>query len=204
MSDKDKQNRIETEQDKVDSYIITACITLIAAFAIIISIKKPSDEYLSYSYLIALLALTISLLASLWHKFRFPKRQELYKKEFDKVLRKISGEIADFGENILIPLKQTKLIEAQAREKNMSLIELTKKVNEDNDKHAKNVIKTYLEKLNFESKEKSREIFKKPLNEKNSYIKHQIDRIAQGLRYFSFTVGLIFFFVSIFMTLLNK
>jgi len=192
---------IVQKQDKVDGQIITACITLIAAFAVIISIKKPTNEYLSYAYISSLGFLTVSLLSSFWHKYRYPKRQDLYKKEVNKVISDLSGKIADFWENILIPLKQRKLEEARLKDKQTPVPELAKKVNDENDKHASNVIMTYLEQLNYKTAEKREEIFNKPLNEKNAITKFRIDKLTSFIRYPAFVAGIIFFFISIFMNL---
>lgn len=198
----DNSEEIIRQQDKVDGQIITACITLIAAFAIIISIKKPTDQYLSYAYISSLGFLTLSLMSSLWHKYRFPKRQDLYKKEVNKVIHELSGKIADFGENILIPLKQRKLIEAQQQDKQTPFPELAKKVDEENNKHASNVIMTYLEQLNYKTAEKYSEVFNKPLKEDNAILKFRIDKTTNFLRYPTFVAGIIFFFLSIFMSLI--
>lgn len=199
----DNSEEILKQQDRVDGQIITACITLIAAFAVIISIKKPNDQYLSYAYISSLGFLTVSLLSSLWHKYRFPKRQELYKKEVNKVIRDLSSKIADFGENILIPLKERKLSEARAKDQQTPFPELAKKVNEENDKHASNIIMTYLEQLNYKTAEKKDEVFNKPLKEKNATIKFRLDKLTNFLRYPTFVAGIIFFFISIFMGLIK-
>jgi len=142
-------------------------------------------------------------MSSLWHKYRFPKRQELYKKEVNKVIHDLSDKIGDFGENILIPLKQRKLAEAQARDKQTPFNDLAKKVNEENDKHASKVIMTYLEQLNYKTAEKKNEVFNKPLDEKNAIIKFRLDKLTNFLRYPTFVAGLIFFFISIFMGLIK-
>ena len=199
----DNSEDILKQQDKVDGQIITACITLIAAFAVIISIKKPTDQYLSYAYISSLGLLTVSLLSSLWHKYRFPKRQNLYKKEINKVIHEMSGKIADFGENILIPLKQRKLVEAKQKDDQIPFQELAKKVDEENNKHASGVIMTYLEQLNYKTAEKHQEVFNKPLEEKNAILKFRLDKLTKFLRYPTFVAGLIFFFLSIFIGLIK-
>ncbi|WP_420552248.1 hypothetical protein [Tenacibaculum aiptasiae] len=200
---KDKGNRIELEREKVDNYLITACITLIAAFIVILSIKKPSENYISYTYLISLLFLITCLLFSLWHKFRFPIRQEKYERIKDKILTDISGEIADFAEEFVLPASQLRLNKLKAENPTMNDDELKKRVVEgDSKEKTKKVITTYIEKLNYQLKEKSNEIFQKPLEEKNSKLKFRLDMVSKSFRYWAFGIGILFFFVSIFMTII--
>lgn len=196
-------NNLETEKDKADNYMITACITLIASFAVINSIKQPSDKYISYSYISCLSFLVLSLLFFLWYKFRYPKRKQLYEMEMKKVLNDISGEIANFGEKILIPLKQRQLEEAKQLDKTTPIAKLAENVNKENDVYAKDIITTYLEKINYKSNEKKEEFFNKPLNEKHAFIKNLIDKLSFSLRYTTFTFGILFFLLSIVLTLLK-
>jgi hypothetical protein len=199
---KEKGNKVELEREKVDNYLISACITLIAAFIIILSIKKPSQNYISYTYLISLFFLIICLLFSLWHKFRFPIRQEKFEKVKDKIMTDISGEIAEFAEEFVLPASQLRLNKLTVENPNMNEDELKKMALEGNSKNSsKKVIITYIEKLNYQLKEKSNEIFEKPLKEKNSKIKFRLDMLSKSFRYWAFGIGILFFFVSIFMTI---
>lgn len=199
----DKGNKIELEREKVDNYLITACITLIAAFIVIISIKKPSQIYISYAYLISLFFLITCLLFSLWHKFRFPIRQEKFEREREKLVSDISEEIVDFAEEFVLPASQLKVNKLKAEQPDLSHEELKKRVLEGDSKNkTKRVIITQLEKLNYQLKEKSEEIFQKPLNEKSSKLKFRLDMLSKSYRYWAFGVGILFFFLSIFMTLI--
>lgn len=198
-----KGNKVELEREKVDNYIITSCITLIGAFIIILSIKKPTEAYISYSYLISLLFLIISLLFSLWHKFRFPVRQQMFEQEKDRLISNISSEIADFAEEFVLPAAQMKFNQARLKYPDLSEDEIKKKsIDEEAKGKTKKVIVTHLEKLNYQMKEKSDEIFRKPLNERYSKLKFRIDILSKTFRYWAFGIAIIFFFSSIFLTII--
>lgn len=200
---KEKGNKVELEREKVDNYLITACITLIAAFIVILSIKKPNQPYISYTYLISLFFLITCLLFSLWHKFRFPIRQERFERIKDKILNEISGEIADFANEFALPASQLRLNKLKEENPTLNEVELKKKVIDgDSTEKTKKVIITYIEKLNYQLKEKSNEIFQKPLKEKNSKLKFRLDMLSKSFRYWAFGIGILFFFVSIFMTII--
>lgn len=200
---KEKGNKVELEREKVDNYLITACITLIAAFIVILSIKKPAETYISYTYLISLFFLIICLLFSLWHKFRFPLRQEKFEKAKKKLVRDISGEIAEFAEEFALPASQLRLNKLKEENPEVDDKELKKRaVSADSTEKTKKIIITHLEKLNYQMKEKSDEIFQKPMNEKNSKLKFWLDMLSKTFRYWTFGIGILFFFVSIFMTII--
>ncbi len=108
---KETSNNIDSERIAVDNYIITTCITLLGAFIIFFSIKKPENLYIAYSSIISICSIIISLLASLWHKSRYPKRLAYFEKKSSDLIRDISGDIADFAENILIPFSKPQIEE---------------------------------------------------------------------------------------------
>lgn len=195
---------VEQERDKVDNYIITANITLIAAFMVIITIKEIDDQYLNYAYLTSFSGLTLSLLCSLWHKYRFPKRRLALEKESHEIIHNVSGELATFMENILTPYKAQKIKEIKANQPNITPSELDKLVKKELDVNAGGTIRTYLEKFQYDLDLKKKEILSKPMNESLPIAKHFIDRFTQSFRYIGFIVGILFFFISIFLTLLDK
>jgi len=195
---------VEQERDKVDNYIITANITLIAAFMVIVTIKEVDAKYLNYTYLSSFGGLTLSLLCSLWHKYRFPKRKLALEKESREIVHNVSGELATFLENILIPFKAHKVKEIKSQNPNITPAQIEKAVKKEIEQNAGGTIKTYLEKFQYDLDIKKKEILSKPLDENGAILKHLIDRFTQSFRYIGFVVGILFFFISIFLTLLDK
>lgn len=193
----------ENERDEVDNYIITTCITLIAAFIIILSINKPDDLYIVYSYLSSLFFLILSFLFFLWHKLRYPIRKKLFERAQKVAISNISAEIAGFIEEYFYPATKNKAIELARETDPQNYNEnLKKKFIEEHSDKARPIIETYIEKLNFKLKEKSKEIFKKPLKENFSNLKHFLDLTAMKSRYHLFLLAILFFFLSIFLTVL--
>lgn len=193
---------LRNEQETVDNYILTALITLIAAFIIILSIKAPSDVYVASSSAISLACLILSLLLSLWHKLRFPKRLHIFEREKEQQIKNISGEITDFANNFYYPTIEAKTYEILSNNPELSKEAVKKLVSSDKiDDKTEKVIITYLEKLNYIVKESHQKIFNQPLDEKGRKTKYLIDKFAQVTRYPFFVVGLVFFFIAIILNL---
>ena len=154
---------LEKERDTVDNFVITALITLIAAFIIIITLKTPSDVYVSYATIISLFCLIFSLFACLWHRFRFPFRQKIFLIERDKKISDISGDIADFVETFIMPLQRAKAKEIISINPNITKEELKKQLYTSEDKaNSKKIIITHLDKFNYELKIAYEKAFIKP------------------------------------------
>lgn len=193
---------IKQERDKVDGYIITANITVIAAFIIILSIKKPEIIYISYASIASLFGLIASLLFSLWHKYRLPKRQLLFEQEKEKLISDMGGDIADFAETFVLPTSILKVKEQISSGQIVTKEEIKGIVANEKDKDKiKKVIVTHLEKLNFQLRDSHEKIFNKPLNEKNAKTKFYIDKASKSFRHGLFVVGIIFFFLAIILKL---
>jgi len=199
------KEQIEPSNDRmvVDNYIITALITLISAFIIILTIKKPTNDLVSYFSVLSLFCLIFSFLLCLWHRLRFPYRQRLYAIEKDKKIHEISQEIADFEIKYVRPKKKLNAIELYSKNPeldNKKIQELS--YSEKDEEDTKNIIIVYLKKFNFEMKEINEKIFSKPLDENHRKTKYFIDSFAKTSRYPLFVIGLISFFLSIILNLL--
>ncbi len=177
MNSMSEFEKVELEQDKVDNYLITACITLIASFTIIMSIKKPGSSLASYTYLVSLLFLITSLLTLLWHKFRFPKRRALFNIEQKYIIQDASTNIETHMEKIISPSYD---ISEELRTKSIIV---------------------HIENMLYKIKEKYDETYLKPLMEPHSKFKHLLDRFSKSARYKTFTVGIVFFFTSMAISL---
>ncbi|GAG53593.1 unnamed protein product [marine sediment metagenome] len=213
-------NTEEKEAQNVDNYIITTCISLLAAFAVLINIKKPENIFVSYSIIISSFCLLLTLLESLWYKVRFPFKNSLLNKKRSNIIHNYSVKIANFTEKHFDSLVKMKLIENLPSEiksnSNYSKI-VDKLIKSDildysgNGKGRKvseylgkeglsefnDVIKSYTQNLSLEIKNVYHEIFNKPLNEKLSKIKFYLDLLSQHTRHYFFILGTVFFLIVI-------
>lgn len=95
MSQKD----IEIQKDKVDSYLITTDITLLAAFLILLSINngiQPIKILTTVAIITSLIALSLSLLFSLWHKYRISIRKSIFDDLKKEAVNKFFKQLESF------------------------------------------------------------------------------------------------------------
>lgn len=186
---------IKKERDQVDNYIITTNITIIAAFVILLSIDKPQNIYINSASGVSLFFLVISLLCFFWHKYRFPVKQTMFAEEEKRIIGNISGNIADFAENFLIP-KSISTLKKDGISENSKNEEIKKDLS-----NGKKVIVTHLEFLSSMLESNYNKCFNKPLKEKNAKVKFYLDRFCILYRYKIFTLGIFSFIVAIFISL---
>ncbi|MBU2219779.1 hypothetical protein KJ665_01375 [Patescibacteria group bacterium] len=202
------QKNIDVQQDKVDSYLITTNITFLAAFIILLSVNngEQSNNFLTnISIIVSIIALSLSLIFSLWHKYRISIKNDVYSKLKKEAMDKFSkqldsmkktvrnGVLKSAGEFFLLNVK-----------KNMTDNEIKKglltKIEEDTEED-NNTIEPLVDALSENFANNFSEInniaFRKPLKEKFSKPKYFIDYLSQKFRYIMFAVGLISFLTAI-------
>ena len=196
-----KTARDESEaQTQVDNHIITACITLIAAHIVILTIHKPAINLVSYSSLGSLTMLILSFLLCLWHRARYPIRVKYFEEERERQIHQISGEIEEFFKLVQSsPVAMVEMSRATAQQK-------TGVVEPDHGgPYAQRVrasLTAHLNVLENRMKESYKAAFEAPLREKYGGIKHGVDNFAKAARYSLFVIGIVFFFISMFISLI--
>lgn len=189
---------VQKERDKVDDYIITANIALIAAFIILLSIENNKNVYASAASAFSLFGIITSLLLSLWHKWRFPHRKHLFEIEKAKLIQNISQEMADFTTTFILPIYIQHTFKNGNQQLPQEKIDFKKAYDEAIDKEkTKQIFTTQLEKLNYQLKEAREKYFDKPLQERNARVKFALDKSAGFGRNKFFILGLFFFLISI-------
>jgi hypothetical protein len=172
---------------QVDNYIITACISLIAAFVVILTVKKPVGQVAGWTSFCSLFFLVAGLLASLWHKIRHPIRVDAYERQKKSKAEECTDKIYDFYMTYVRtnPDARTELATTNLDGKYSSRF--------------KEVIAAHLQNMSTDMKLIQEQIFHQPLDEKNPRMKYCLDGVARRLRYAGFVLGVILFLTSVFI-----
>ncbi len=204
---KEKETKLLDTHKEVDNFIITASIMLMASFVVMISISSPSNALLCYAVVISFLCLTLSLLQMLWHKVRwqyrvcfFENKKDEIIHEYAKEIRKCSmeSELANAFRRIAKDCKHSTT--ATSFNCDEALVESDKL----EDKVSYKIILSFVKNMAGEMQEASVKFFKKPLNERLPRTKFVMDVISKNMRYPLFLIGVIFFFISIFLNMTTK
>lgn len=197
-----KDENIKNEHDVVDNSIITANISFMVSFIIILSIKRPESNYIIISSITSLVGLTFSLLFSFWHKYRMPIKNNYYQKLKNDIISNTSDELVHFSESYFLPLVMYD-IEKIKKEKISTSIDslIDSAVKTQNDK-AYQIIKTHIENFQFKMQDLKNKIYNTPLKEDNAKAKFIIDKISETFRYILFFIGVFFFLITIVLSLL--
>ena len=131
-------------KDKVDNYLITINIALIAGYLAVFSMPPQIAEILKWLLLAAFLLYTLSLLLLIWFFVRYPKRAKVFEELKEKTVTKFSDRIAHFIEDIATPYSvlQARLETREKYEKRFQTVE-----NKKDYKKLRNEIETELEEL---------------------------------------------------------
>lgn len=194
-------DEVRREQSKTEDYIITSCFTLLAALAIIFSIKKPTNVYISYSVVVSAFCIIISLLELLWHKSRRPLRDYFFEQKKKHIINEYTDKIANFAEKLVLPYTEL-LAEKQAKTNtNYDAKILQRKVFEENKDSFREVLRSFVRNLSNDMKKANDSTHNKPLKEKFSKLKCFIDIISKKTRIHFFVLGALFFFLAILLSL---
>ena len=188
---------INIAMDKVDDYIIYACITIFAAILILPSENIRYSNISSILYITSLILLFISFLFSLWHRFRNTKRKFLYNLENERIMSNSAAEMADFMEDYYQPRLSFEMNNIQNNNPDLKRDELFKKAVESKRDSAEKHLIIHLENMNYKMKESYNKIFNKPLDEKFGKVFFLIDRFSRKSRYVLFGLGTVSYIISI-------
>lgn len=199
---------MKEQMEKIDNVLITASITLLAAFVVLYSLESKQSIYFNISAIIAVACVVLCLLFTLYAKYRealrkniFDNRSKKWKDDFEKDLDKMMDDYytpqllqmtkraLGSEENKLTLQKDSKSIK-DILEKEKSVWEKENKTQND---YAR---KLFAENQGMKIKNMLDEAFSGPLNEKNAVIKYQIEKLSQK-RFVLFVFGLIFFIISV-------
>ena len=199
---------MKEQMEKIDNVLITASIALLAAFVVLYSVELKQNIYFNTSASIAVICVVMSLLFTLYAKYREALRKDIFdskskkwkddlEKDLDKMmddyyapqLLQMTKSALRSEENKLALQKDLKSIK-DILEKEKSIWEKENKTQND---YAR---KLFVENQVMKIKNMLDEAFSGPLNEKNAIIKYQIEKLSQK-RFTLFVLGLIFFIISV-------
>ncbi|HEY4510033.1 MAG TPA: hypothetical protein VJC15_03555 [Candidatus Paceibacterota bacterium] len=192
---------ISEEQEKIDSYLISADITFIAGFIVFFSLSRPVASLVAVFSLSAIFFFLSSFLFSLWHRYRHAKRQHLYDvnvAEVNRIHTKEMEQLKDLfykigklrGATEALSEKLGEILKASNQQ--MREVRTEFKL-EDADFLDEIIAELWTRRL----KEVGLKSFSRPLDEKYAISKYVLDYIVSRGRYTVFIVGIICFFVAL-------
>jgi len=200
-----EERKVIKEKEKIDNFLITASITLLAGFSTIMSIKESSSNYSSYFAAVSIFCFALTLFFTLWHRLRKAVHDAMFQKrknEWAESVKKDIGALLDVHgkalKRILETYKKFLTIEPQIK-KDLKEI-MTDEINKTSEDYRPLILpiaesaSLKLEKIFFQ-------IYKTPLKERDSKIKFVIDYLSDSTRYYVFIIGLITFFITLFFNL---
>ncbi len=193
---------VRKEQGKAEEYIITSCFTLLAALAIIFSIKQPANQLVSYAVILSFFGLLVSLLELLWHKSRRPLREHIFNQKRGSIIDKYSEKMATFAETLVFPYAKLAVEEEARKNINIDKKALQRKLFHEKEPAVRDMLTSYLDNLIAEMKNASDVSHNKPIIEKYSRLKLYLDVVSRRTRLHFFVVGTLFFFIAIILSLL--
>jgi hypothetical protein len=183
--------RIGRSREKVDDYVITASITIIAAFVVLLSVREASGSRIGAVLgAVSITSLTLGLLAALWHRYRAPMRQARFELLEAERIGKASGDILEFW-NML-----GKLLGKQGTPGPVVLPA-------DVEDHARKTIGAHLQVMGADLSAIRRTVLSTPLPERHGRLNHSLDVLAERVRYPAFLAGMITFLCAIIVVVLK-
>lgn len=185
-------------KNSVDNFILSALVALLASSLFILSASKPENSFLCYSLVLAVLFNIISFFLILWHKIRWQKRVDMFERKQNKVIKKHANRIR----NALVSFIPPKMLVEQIK-RNIPLDVNQARKNLDSllssvmEEPATNELMLNLsENLVNEMAKEHTLMFHKPLKESFARIRHAVDILSNKTRYYFFTIGMVFWFIS--------
>ena len=193
-------NNIHTVKEKIDTYLITSSITIIASFLIILSIKNDTldEQPLSAKIfsIIAIISFIFSFIFSIWNKYRSAIREDYFEELKKLAIATDKEKLRSFLNVASKALEKTALeqfekIKKQNTLQNKEDIQSKIKNELDNEKELMSpMIEVLAENISQNRVSIYKIAFKKPLKERHAKIKFIIDYVSQKARYFLFVIGL--------------
>ena len=179
------------EQDifNLDSYLLTANLTIVVGCLVIFQISPIKNIYEKGILAFSFGALLISFLLFLWSNHRLPIRKKYFQQLREKITEDYADKIATFAEKVVIPF---------------SLIEKKKGTftKEDLKERYGVILEELLELMSIKMKNNYTLAFYKPLKESHANFKLTLDLFAFKFKYHIFIIGLGALLVSVILHLL--
>lgn len=193
-----KQNKpkdfINDLESSIDNQLITFSGVLLAAILLIN--KNQTNKNMPYLVIGSILCLILTVLFTLWHKWRSPRRIIIFDDKRKQIIGNYSEKIANFAENMILPLAKLQYGHAKTNNLPMSPRQAIKSTEAEQ----KSIIESFLKNMQNDLKYAHSSAFNKPLKENGSNMKYIIDVVARASRHYIFLIGVILFFASITMS----
>jgi len=193
------------QNSNVDNVILTALIALIGSGLLVLSVKKPENIFLCYSLLATFFFNMISFLGILWHKVRWQKRRKILDSRREEIVTKHASKISRVLKSFLAPKMMLKSIMEQSSSDGKLSEEKLKSIRKSvaDEPETDELIRGLVENLGNEMNRMCNVVLQKPLNERFARIKHLVDIATDKTRYYFFTVGIVFWFISLYLHLFS-
>ena len=169
-------DRIRSSREKVDDYVITASITILGAFVVLLTLREAPSRISAYLGALSIASLVLGLLSALWHKYRAPLREARFEALMVERMYKASDDILEFADTFGIRGGP-----------------LSPKVHEQ----ARKTIAAHLQVMGGDLDTIRREVASSPLPERYAKLKHLLDMCAVRVRYSCFAFGMIMFVAAV-------
>lgn len=192
------------EKEKIDDYLLTACITLLGGFTVLLSVSEPSNAA-SIAGGFAIVCFVLTLAFTLWHKYRRAVRNSIFEdkkkemfKEFEEDLRAIKESAKEFTK---IKLSNFLLlnIDALMKDRDGTLKrmegEVAKLPGEEK------IVDAFAENWSNKIQNLYKSSYRGPLSEKVAWPKYILEYFAIKGRHFLFILGLLLFLSSLFLNI---
>lgn len=183
--------------NSIDKTLATINVTTLLGYIFIFQVSQL-NSLVRYTLLLSLILFALSLPTLLWYLYRYPIRRSYWEKLKDRNTNKYADRIATFIENIVRPLASLKAKDEIAKRfaecKTVAEAQGLLKQLESEERKGSNglppeeeeayryVVEGFLTQVSLAVKEDYEKAFLKPLNEKHSRLKNQLDKLSFKLR----------------------
>lgn len=196
--------------EKIDNTLITACITLLAAYVVVYSINENENFYFNIVTIFSIIFIALCFLLTLYGKYRESLRKNIFEQQKEKWAEDLNADLDRMTEDLITPqlMKMTRTI--LDKKENMEIIK-------DDPRKIKILLsdewsiwkkdlefptKMFADKHSLTVKKILDDSFTGLLKEKNAALKYQLETFANK-RYAIFILGLILFIVSVGIRIFN-
>ncbi|MCW3119694.1 MAG: hypothetical protein JWM28_3776 [Chitinophagaceae bacterium] len=195
---------MKEELEKIDNYILTSAIAILAAFVLVYSTNNGVNLLFSITTILSIIFLVCCILLILYKKYRDSLRKSIFENDKGELLKEFKINLDKYDNDFLIPqiLKTIKLVlsnkenEKIVQEDPKKLKDLLEQEHVKSKKEFDFTQNIFVENLSIKLEKILDKSFSGPLKEKNAIIKYQIESFAK-YRYKFFVLGLIAFIISV-------
>lgn len=200
MSKQDSQELPETSVAVISG-------SLLAATAIVFQGANNLSDVLRLTVSLSVTTLAFSLLTSLWHKFRWPRRKNLFNNEAQRLSESFRNELQQFYDLTLTPLTQRLMQQRIGNVPTPDPAQLRLHV-ESVLSEARQQIEPFTARIvagHLSDLEKLKEqYFQSPLQEKWARSRYFLDVVSHRSRLVTFVFGILLFVASIILKIYSE